>query len=332
MTELSQFKRFVQIGRVCLINFGPYEGKLCVILDVIDANRALITGPVSGVPRQALNFKRMALTNFKVKINRGARNKVVAKAIETEKIQEQWEKTSIARKITIRNKRANLNDFDRFKVMVLKKKKNRVIREATLKLMRASRKPSHHRSERAKAFLKRCKEGKRPKSEKPEKKTQKKPTGKAAAKSETSEKKSTKKPEEKPEEKPSTETAAPEKKSAPEKKTTGKPVPEKKPAPEKKTGQEKKGTQKQPAAKPEEKPSTETVPEKKTGQKQQPQKSAPEKQPQKQPQKQPSKPAEKPAAEEKPAEKPAETPAAAEKKPAPAEKKAPQKQPPKKKQ
>jgi len=191
MSQLSQFTRFVQIGRVCLINYGPYQGKLCVILDVIDANRALVTGPLSGVPRQALNFKRMALTNFRVKINRGARNKVVAKAIETEKIKEQWEKTSIARKMAIRNKRANLNDFDRFKVMVLKKKKNKVIREATLKLMRSSRKVSQHRSDRSKAFLKKCKETKRPKSEKTEKKTQKKPA-KATAKPEP-EKKSAKK-------------------------------------------------------------------------------------------------------------------------------------------
>jgi len=136
----SQFTRFVQIGRVCLINYGPYEGKLCVILDVIDANRALVSGPSTGVPRHAINFKRMALTNFNVKINRGARNKVVVKAIETGKIQEQWDQTSVARKIASRNKRANLNDFDRFKVMVLKKKKNRVIREATYKLMRGSTK------------------------------------------------------------------------------------------------------------------------------------------------------------------------------------------------
>jgi len=118
----SQFTRFVQIGRVCLINYGPYEGKLCVILDVIDQNRALVSGPSSGVPRQALNFKRMALTDFRIRINRSARNKVVAKALETEKIKEKWEQTSDAKRLATRAKRANLTDFDRFKVMVLKKK------------------------------------------------------------------------------------------------------------------------------------------------------------------------------------------------------------------
>lgn len=33
------FTKFVEIGRVCLVNYGPDRGKLCVILDVIDGNR-----------------------------------------------------------------------------------------------------------------------------------------------------------------------------------------------------------------------------------------------------------------------------------------------------
>lgn len=33
------FTRFVQCGRVAFINDGPYVGKLCVIVDVIDQTR-----------------------------------------------------------------------------------------------------------------------------------------------------------------------------------------------------------------------------------------------------------------------------------------------------
>ena len=36
---LQVYKRFVQIGRVALINAGADEGKLCVIVDIIDQNR-----------------------------------------------------------------------------------------------------------------------------------------------------------------------------------------------------------------------------------------------------------------------------------------------------
>lgn len=33
------FKRFVEIGRVAFISFGPHAGKLVAIVDVIDQNR-----------------------------------------------------------------------------------------------------------------------------------------------------------------------------------------------------------------------------------------------------------------------------------------------------
>lgn len=33
------FKRFVQIGRVVLINYGPDQGKLATIIDVLDGAR-----------------------------------------------------------------------------------------------------------------------------------------------------------------------------------------------------------------------------------------------------------------------------------------------------
>ena len=33
------FNRFVQAGRVALINYGPLEGKLAVIVDIIDNNK-----------------------------------------------------------------------------------------------------------------------------------------------------------------------------------------------------------------------------------------------------------------------------------------------------
>lgn len=37
------FKRFVEIGRVVLINYGPHEGKLAVIIDVVDGNKVCLS-------------------------------------------------------------------------------------------------------------------------------------------------------------------------------------------------------------------------------------------------------------------------------------------------
>lgn len=62
------FKRFVEIGRVALITFGPEEGKLCTIVDVIDNNRVMVDGPepITGVHRHAVNLKRIQLTDIKI--------------------------------------------------------------------------------------------------------------------------------------------------------------------------------------------------------------------------------------------------------------------------
>ena len=41
----STFKRFVEVGRVVLVNEGPSAGKLAVIAEIIDHNRvSLATG------------------------------------------------------------------------------------------------------------------------------------------------------------------------------------------------------------------------------------------------------------------------------------------------
>ena len=50
------FKRYVELGRVCLINYGEEAGKLATIVDVIDNNRVLVDGPETGVKRQPINL------------------------------------------------------------------------------------------------------------------------------------------------------------------------------------------------------------------------------------------------------------------------------------
>eukprot|EP00567_Pseudictyota_dubia_P016529 CAMPEP_0197451336 /NCGR_PEP_ID=MMETSP1175-20131217/28491_1 /TAXON_ID=1003142 /ORGANISM="Triceratium dubium, Strain CCMP147" /LENGTH=124 /DNA_ID=CAMNT_0042984019 /DNA_START=46 /DNA_END=420 /DNA_ORIENTATION=+ len=117
------FTRFVEIGRVALINYGPEQGKLCTIVDVVDGNRALVDGPVSltGTSRQMINFRRLALTDFKVKIGRNARHKALAKAWEKANILEKWNESAWAKRIARRKARVASTDFERFSAMVEKK-------------------------------------------------------------------------------------------------------------------------------------------------------------------------------------------------------------------
>ena len=123
-------EKYVQIGRVCLINFGHLANKLCTIIDVVDANRVLIDGPekITGVPRQVIPLCRLSLTKLHVKIPHSCKRSVLRKEFEKENIMEQWKKTSWAAKLEKREKRAAMNDFDRFKVMVARVKVGSVIR------------------------------------------------------------------------------------------------------------------------------------------------------------------------------------------------------------
>ncbi|EDO39219.1 predicted protein [Nematostella vectensis] len=133
------YSRFVEVGRVALINAGPDEGKLCVVVDLVDQNRALIDGPCTSVCRQAINMKHLSLTDFKIKIGRSARSGPVKKAFEAAQVQDKWEQTAWARKLAMRKKRATLNDFDRFKLKLAKQKKNRLLRTEVKKLKKEAK-------------------------------------------------------------------------------------------------------------------------------------------------------------------------------------------------
>ncbi|XP_022248660.1 60S ribosomal protein L14-like [Limulus polyphemus] len=110
------FRHMVQIGRVARIAHGNNTGKLCVIVDVIDQNRALVDGPCTSVERQAMPFKRLRLTKFRIKIPHSTSTKVVRKAWDKESITDKWKESKAATKIEARKLRAKMNDFDRFKL------------------------------------------------------------------------------------------------------------------------------------------------------------------------------------------------------------------------
>ncbi|KAI8365127.1 60S ribosomal protein L14 [Blakeslea trispora] len=117
----GSFKRQVEVGRVVLINHGADAGKLAVIVDIIDHNRALIDGPTTGVVRQAFAYKRLVLTPLVLKdLPRNIGKAALAKALEKNETVAAWNKTAWAQKIEQRKVRANLNDFDRFKLAKLK--------------------------------------------------------------------------------------------------------------------------------------------------------------------------------------------------------------------
>jgi large subunit ribosomal protein L14e len=78
----------VEVGRVCLVNYGPDAGKLCTIVDIVDQNKCLIDGPrkMTGCGRQVIPFKRLALTDFVCKIEKSARGNAIEAAFKVRRL------------------------------------------------------------------------------------------------------------------------------------------------------------------------------------------------------------------------------------------------------
>ncbi|KAJ1898809.1 hypothetical protein LPJ66_002513 [Kickxella alabastrina] len=124
----GSFKRLVEVGRVVLINTGVNAGKIATIVDIVDHNRAIVDGPTTNVPRQIIAFKNVVLTDIVVKrLPRTIGSKALAKFLEKEQVVEAWQKSAWAQKIESRKRRANMSDFDRFKLMRLKKQQRAIV-------------------------------------------------------------------------------------------------------------------------------------------------------------------------------------------------------------
>ena len=91
------------------------------------------------VPRQSFPLAHLSLTSIVVPtLPRGARTGVVAKVWEKAGVNEKWNGSAFAKRIDSTQKRWGLTDFDRFKVMVLKKQRRFEVKKAVAKAKKAS--------------------------------------------------------------------------------------------------------------------------------------------------------------------------------------------------
>ncbi len=74
----------IEIGRICVKIAGREAGRKCVIVDIIDENYVLITGPksISGVKRRRCNINHLEPLDKKIDIPKGASDEEVIKALE----------------------------------------------------------------------------------------------------------------------------------------------------------------------------------------------------------------------------------------------------------
>lgn len=106
-----------------------------IIVDILDQNRVLIEGGSSPIRRQVMNIKRIALTNFVLPdIKRGEETAKVQAAYKSEDIDAKFAATAWGKKLDSRAKRAQQDDFGRFKVMVARMKKSKLVNAELAKL------------------------------------------------------------------------------------------------------------------------------------------------------------------------------------------------------
>jgi large subunit ribosomal protein L14e len=74
----------MEIGRICVKTAGRESGKKCIIVDVIDKNFVLVTGPhlINKVKRRRANIKQLEPTKEKIEIVKGADDKTVEQKID----------------------------------------------------------------------------------------------------------------------------------------------------------------------------------------------------------------------------------------------------------
>ena len=69
------------IGRVCIKQTGRESGNKCVIIDILDRNFVLVTGPE--VRRRRVNMNHLLPIDEFVNINRNATDEVVVAALKS---------------------------------------------------------------------------------------------------------------------------------------------------------------------------------------------------------------------------------------------------------
>jgi large subunit ribosomal protein L14e len=76
----------VEVGRICVKITGREAGNKCIIIDVIDKNFLLITGPkqVNKVKRRRVNVSHVEPTERKVNITRGESDEEIMKTLDEE--------------------------------------------------------------------------------------------------------------------------------------------------------------------------------------------------------------------------------------------------------
>jgi len=127
--------RNVEVGRVVLFSAGQYTGRLAAVVEIIDHKRVLVEGPSSkaegAVPRHSVSLAYVSLTPVVIeKLPRAAGHAALKAAWEKSGVEQTWDNSAWAKNRERSVKRKQLTDFERFKVMRLRKQARFEVRKS----------------------------------------------------------------------------------------------------------------------------------------------------------------------------------------------------------
>ncbi|KTW28130.1 hypothetical protein T552_01989 [Pneumocystis carinii B80] len=131
MLNRPLFKNNVEIGRVVLFIDGKYKGNAAVIVEVLNRRNVIVDGPKTNVPRHVASLNNLIFSSIVIQsLSHGARTGIVAKRWDSQDISTKWNATRLVKKLEARRRRSELNDFERFQVILLKKQRRREVTRA----------------------------------------------------------------------------------------------------------------------------------------------------------------------------------------------------------
>lgn len=74
----------IEIGRICVKVAGREAGHKCVVIDLIDKNFVLVTGPkeLTGIRRKRVNINHIEPTTDRIDISKGESDESIGKTLE----------------------------------------------------------------------------------------------------------------------------------------------------------------------------------------------------------------------------------------------------------
>ena len=83
-----------EVGCICIKTAGRDALRRCVLVEIIDKNFGLVTGPknVSGIRRRKVNIAHLEPTGDKISIDKNASDDAVTKALEKANLIEKMKK------------------------------------------------------------------------------------------------------------------------------------------------------------------------------------------------------------------------------------------------